>query len=303
MDFEFTTTTSVLLCFGFACILLISCYIGVSPETEIIVLQRFGNITRQIKGGGIFLFRPFENIKSFAWSWNGKDISVRQSLPLMEQVLDPPALSVRAKRYPCHVDILVRYRITDPIKASKTSNDPLLAVMVNAKSHLRGVISNYEWKEVQQERDRIANELHQHINQTTEDKYGITVCEVIIEKICVSPEIERTFQAGAKLDSEIENTKKRRDLQLFEEKTKTQILHEDLDRQRLQYLSDANNLSEELDRLNKSGVDVSNYLLTKSFDKFSEALSHSNVTTLVLNIDKNSISGHQPLILNPTLSN
>ena len=59
-------------------------------------------------------------------------------------------------------------------------------------------------------------------------------------------------------------------------------------------------------RLNKSGVDVSNYLLAKSMDDFSEALSRSNVTTLVLNISKDGIGignkvPHQPpVILHPS---
>ena len=278
---------------------------GVASQTEIIVLERFGKITRTVSSG-IYFRRPFETARIFIWSWNGESVSERRSLPLNEQSLDPPALAVRAKMYPCNVDILVRYRLVDPIKASKISADPLRSVMVNAKSHLKDVISNYTWTELQQQRQKISDELQTHINNTTEEKYGITITEVVIENIYVSQDVENRFRAGAKLDTEIENTKKRRHLAIFEEQTKTTLLKEDLERQRLQFLSNADKLSEDLDRLNKSGVDVSNYLLAKSMDTFSEALSHSNVTTLVLNISGdggigigNKVPHQPPVILHP----
>merc|ERR1712065_131528 len=222
----------------------------VVPRTQVVVLERLGTVTRTVTNQ-IYMLSPLEGLREFRWSWDGVHPTRKTFLPLTEQVLDPPPLTVRAQSYPCTVDILVRYRIPDAAVAAETSDDPLRATMINAQTELRDYIDS------------------------SVTKYGITILEVVIEGISVSDEVAEGFKMDAALEADMRNTKRRRELELYEEETKTKRLEAELERSRMQ----AACMAEELQTLAAAGVDVSSYLLSRSYDKLADAIASGSVTT------------------------
>ena len=246
----------------------------VVPRTQVVVLERLGTVTRTVTNQ-IYMLSPLEGLREFRWSWDGVHPTRKTFLPLTEQVLDPPPLTVRAQSYPCTVDILVRYRISDAAVAAETSDDPLRATMINAQSKLRQLASQHSWAELDRTRTQIATELRDYIDSSV-TKYGITILEVVIEGISVSDEVAEGFKMDAALEADMRNTKRRRELELYEEETKTKRLEAELERSRMQ----AACMAEELQTLAAAGVDVSSYLLSRSYDKLADAIASGSVTTL-----------------------
>ncbi|KNC48441.1 uncharacterized protein AMSG_04887 [Thecamonas trahens ATCC 50062] len=255
--------------------------IRVVPRTQILVVEHMGNVTRTLSNTIAFLW-PLEREREFWWSWDGTQPSRRVALPLTEQSLDPPSLEVRARSYPCEVDILVRYRITDAARAAETSDDPLRATMVTITSRLREACSQRSWSEIDKSRASLAAELVESLNTITEARYGITISEVVIEGVSVNKAVAKSFQAqfqkDAELEAEMRNTQRRRELALYEEETKTRLQEAELERARSRNVLEA----EKLRVLADAGVDLSTYFMAQSYAKLAEAVAAGQVHTLVL---------------------
>jgi regulator of protease activity HflC (stomatin/prohibitin superfamily) len=171
----------VLLVWLFASIRVLNAY-------ERGVIFRLGNLLPQPKGAGLRLV---------IWPI---DRMVRISLRTI--VLDvPPQDVITRDNVSVKVNAVVYFRVVDPLRAVVDVENYLYATSQEAQTSLRSILGQAHLDELLSERERLALNLQQAIDQHT-DPWGVKVTQVAVKAVDLPQEMQRAMAKQAESERE-----------------------------------------------------------------------------------------------------
>ena len=174
-------------------------FIEVVPQGHCMIVTRFGKPVGVRKSGPNFLIPFIDGVVDVTKTWEGewKQETNKDGIfiELSEQRTD-------TKRRPCHtkdnvevkVDCMIRWRITDPIKAIFEVDHLHPTLIDTVLSEVRAVVGNRTLDEVISQRADISEKVVQNVIKTT-SRWGIAVSGLEIQELEID---EKTKEAMLK---------------------------------------------------------------------------------------------------------
>src|ERR687890_771628 len=154
--------------------------IKIVPQATVMLIERLGRFSR-VAGGGLNGIVPFiDKPRGVYWS------NVRPGLntiDLREQYIDlPPQPVITRDNVTIHVDSVVYWQITDPIKAVYEMNDLVGGIVQLTITGMRSVMGEMDLDHTLSSRDQINSKLRLILDEAT-DKWGVKVTRVDVKNI------------------------------------------------------------------------------------------------------------------------
>jgi regulator of protease activity HflC (stomatin/prohibitin superfamily) len=188
--------TSVLafLFFGFiAAVLLV---IGVKsirivPQATVMLVERLGRFDK-VANSGLNLLIPFlDRPRAVYWTNTRGGIT---SIDLREQYIDlPPQPVITRDNVTIHVDSVVYWQITDPVKAVYEMNDLVGGIVQLTITGMRAVMGDMDLDHTLSQRDQINAKLRIILDEAT-DKWGVKVTRVDVKNINPPEDVRITME-------------------------------------------------------------------------------------------------------------
>ncbi|XP_019852929.1 PREDICTED: band 7 protein AGAP004871-like isoform X2 [Amphimedon queenslandica] len=175
----------VLIFFPFSLIMLIK----VVPEYERAVIFRLGRLMdREAKGPGTFFILPC--------------IDRYQTVDLRTKSFDVPPQNILTKdSVTILVDAVVYYKIFDPVISITNIRDAGWGTRLLAQTLLRNVLGSHSLGDAMTNRDLLANQLQQSLDEAT-DPWGVKVERVEIKDVRLPQNLQRAMAAEAEATRE-----------------------------------------------------------------------------------------------------
>ncbi len=165
--------------------------IKIVPQATVLVIERFGRFDRLANSGLNMIIPFFENPRAVNWT------SVRPgltSIDLREQFLDlPPQPVITRDNVTIHVDSVVYWQITDPIKAVYEMNDLVGGLVQLTITGMRAVMGDMDLDHTLSQRDQINAKLRIILDEAT-DKWGVKVTRVDVKNINPPEDVRITME-------------------------------------------------------------------------------------------------------------
>src|SRR3989440_1976714 len=146
--------------------------VKIVPQATVMVLERFGRFDRLASSGLNVIVPFFEKPRAVYWTNMRPGIS---SIDLREQFLDlPPQPVITRDNVTIHVDSVVYWQITDPIKAVYEMNDLVGGIVQLTITGMRAVMGDMDLDHTLSQRDQINSKLRIILDEAT-DKWGVKV--------------------------------------------------------------------------------------------------------------------------------
>src|SRR5882672_3894071 len=188
--------TSVLafLFFGFiAAVLLV---IGVKsirivPQATVMLVERLGRFDK-VANSGLNLLVPFlDRPRAVYWTNSRGGMT---SIDLREQYIDlPPQPVITRDNVTIHVDSVVYWQITDPVKAVYEMNDLVGGIVQLTITGMRAVMGDMDLDHTLSQRDQINAKLRIILDEAT-DKWGVKVTRVDVKNINPPEDVRITME-------------------------------------------------------------------------------------------------------------
>src|SRR6266850_707036 len=188
--------TSVLafLFFGFiAAVLLV---IGVKsirivPQATVMLVERLGRFDK-VANSGLNLLIPFlDKPRAVYWTNTRGGIT---SIDLREQYLDlPPQPVITRDNVTIHVDSVVYWQVTDPVKAVYEMNDLVGGIVQLTITGMRAVMGDMDIDHTLSQSDQINSKLRIILYEAT-DKWGVKVTRVDVKNINPPEDVRITME-------------------------------------------------------------------------------------------------------------
>src|SRR5678809_5594 len=192
--------------FGFIAIVLLviaAKTIRIVPQASVMLIERLGRFDK-IASSGLNILVPFID-KPRAVFWTNTRPALT-SIDLREQYIDlPPQPVITRDNVTIHVDSVVYWQITDPIKAVYEMNDLVGGIVQLTITGMRAVMGDMDLDHTLSQRDQISAKLRIILDEAT-DKWGVKVTRVDGEKESAILSAEgaaqaRLRQAGAEAEA------------------------------------------------------------------------------------------------------
>lgn len=149
--------------------------VRIVPQQEVWILERVGKFQGSL-GAGLHIVVPFVDV-------------IRYQHSLKEIVLDIPAqICITRDNVSVHIDGVIFFRVTDPIKASYGISDYVQAVVQLAQTTLRSEIGKLDLDRTFEERDKINMAVIIAIEHATEP-WGVKVLRYELKSIQPSKDV------------------------------------------------------------------------------------------------------------------
>ena len=182
------------LFFGFIAIVLLviaAKTIRIVPQASVMLIERLGRFDK-IASSGLNILVPFLD-KPRAVFWTNARPALT-SIDLREQYIDlPPQPVITRDNVTIHVDSVVYWQITDPIKATYEVNDLVGSIVQLTFTGMRSVIGKLDLDHTLSSREQINNELRMILDEAT-DKWGVKVTRVDIKNITPPEDVRITME-------------------------------------------------------------------------------------------------------------
>ena len=188
--------TSVLgfLFFGFIAIVLLVIAvktIRIVPQATVMLVERLGRFDK-VATSGLNILVPFLD-KPRAVFWTNARPAVT-SIDLREQYIDlPPQPVITRDNVTIHVDSVVYWQITDPIKAVYEINDLVGGIVQLTITGMRAVMGEMDLDHTLSQRDQINAKLRVILDEAT-DKWGVKVTRVDVKNINPPEDVRITME-------------------------------------------------------------------------------------------------------------
>jgi len=188
--------TSVLafLFFGFIAVVLL--VIGVKsirivPQATVMLVERLGRFDK-VANSGLNLLIPFlDRPRAVYWTNTRGGIT---SIDLREQYIDlPPQPVITRDNVTIHVDSVVYWQITDPVKAVYEMNDLVGGIVQLTITGMRAVMGDMDLDHTLSQRDQINAKLRIILDEAT-DKWGVKVTRVDVKNINPPEDVRITME-------------------------------------------------------------------------------------------------------------
>lgn len=191
---EPVTSVLAFLFFGFlALVLLVIAVktIRIVPQATVMLVERLGKFDK-VATSGLNILVPFLD-KPRAVYWTNVRPGLT-SIDLREQYIDlPPQPVITRDNVTIHVDSVVYWQITDPIKAVYEINDLVGGIVQLTITGMRAVMGEMDLDHTLSQRDQINAKLRVILDEAT-DKWGVKVTRVDVKNINPPEDVRITME-------------------------------------------------------------------------------------------------------------
>src|SRR5919202_2262647 len=165
--------------------------IKIVPQATVMIIERFGRFSR-LAESGLNIIVPFlDKPRGVYWTNVRPGLT---SIDLREQYLDlPPQPVITRDNVTIHVDSVVYWQITDPIKAVYEMNDLIGGIVQLTITGMRAVMGDMDLDHTLSQRDQINSKLRIILDEAT-DKWGVKVTRVDVKNINPPEDVRMTME-------------------------------------------------------------------------------------------------------------
>src|SRR5881394_873138 len=165
--------------------------IKIVPQATVMLVERLGRFSR-VAASGLNILVPFLD-KPRAVYWTNMRGGIT-SIDLREQYLDlPPQPVITRDNVTIHVDSVVYWQITDPVKAVYEMNDLVGGIVQLTITGMRAVMGDMDLDHTLSQRDQINGKLRLILDEAT-DKWGVKVTRVDVKNINPPDDVRITME-------------------------------------------------------------------------------------------------------------
>ena len=192
MDVLATFLTLIFLGFvGIVLIIIAVKTIRIVPQATVMLVERLGRFDK-VASSGLNILVPFLD-KPRAVYWTNTRPGMT-SIDLREQFIDlPPQPVITRDNVTIHVDSVVYWQITDPIKAVYEMNDLVGGIVQLTITGMRSVMGEMDLDHTLSSRDQINSKLRLILDEAT-DKWGVKVTRVDVKNINPPEDVRITME-------------------------------------------------------------------------------------------------------------
>ncbi len=191
---EPVTSVLAFLFFGFIAIVMLviaAKTIRIVPQATVMLVERLGRFDK-VATSGLNILVPFID-KPRAVYWTNTRPALT-SIDLREQYIDlPPQPVITRDNVTIHVDSVVYWQITDPIKAVYEINDLVGGSVQLTITGMRAVMGEMDLDHTLSQRDQINAKLRVILDEAT-DKWGVKVTRVDVKNINPPEDVRITME-------------------------------------------------------------------------------------------------------------
>jgi regulator of protease activity HflC (stomatin/prohibitin superfamily) len=182
------------LFFGFIGIVLLVIAIKtirIVPQATVMLVERLGRFDK-IASSGLNILIPFmDKPRGVYWTNTRPGLT---SIDLREQYIDlPPQPVITRDNVTIHVDSVVYWQITDPVKAVYEMNDLVGGIVQLTITGMRAVMGEMDLDHTLSNRDAINAKLRIILDEAT-DKWGVKVTRVDVKNINPPEDVRITME-------------------------------------------------------------------------------------------------------------
>ena len=182
------------LFFGFIAVVLLviaAKTIRIVPQATVMLVERLGKFDK-VASSGLNILVPFLDKPRAVYWTNTRPGMI--SIDLREQYIDlPPQPVITRDNVTIHVDSVVYWQITDPIKAVYEINDLVGSIVQLTITGMRAVIGEMDLDHTLSQRDQINAKLRVILDEAT-DKWGVKVTRVDVKNINPPEDVRVTME-------------------------------------------------------------------------------------------------------------
>src|SRR5438309_1556888 len=183
-----------LLFFGFLGIVLLvvaAKTIRIVPQATVMLVERLGRFDK-VASSGLNLLVPFlDRPRAVYWTNTRPGLT---SIDLREQYIDlPPQPVITRDNVTIHVDSVVYWQVTDPVKAVYEMNDLVGGIVQLTITGMRAVMGDMDLDHTLSQRDQINSKLRLILDEAT-DKWGVKVTRVDVKNINPPEDVRVTME-------------------------------------------------------------------------------------------------------------
>jgi len=187
-------TVLAFMFFGFIAIVLLVIAvktIRIVPQAAFMIVERLGKFDK-VASGGLNILVPFlDRPRAVYWT------NMRPGQTLIdkrEQYIDlPPQPVITRDNVTIHVDSVVYWQITDPVKAVYEMNDLVGGIVQLTITGMRAVMGDMDLDHTLSQRDQINSKLRLILDEAT-DKWGVKVTRVDVKNINPPEDVRITME-------------------------------------------------------------------------------------------------------------
>jgi regulator of protease activity HflC (stomatin/prohibitin superfamily) len=165
--------------------------VRIVPQATVMLIERLGRFDRVASGGLQVLWPFFDRPRAVYWTNTRPGIT---SIDLREQYIDlPPQPVITRDNVTIHVDSVVYWQITDPVKAVYEMNDLVGGIVQLTITGMRAVMGDMDLDHTLSQRDQINAKLRIILDEAT-DKWGVKVTRVDVKNINPPEDVRITME-------------------------------------------------------------------------------------------------------------
>src|SRR5713101_5167593 len=165
--------------------------IRIVPQATVMLVERLGRFDK-VASSGLNILVPFLD-RPRAVYWTNARPGVT-SIDLREQYIDlPPQPVITRDNVTIHVDSVVYWQITDPVKAVYEMNDLVGGIVQLTITGMRAVMGDMDLDHTLSQRDQINGKLRLILDEAT-DKWGVKVTRVDVKNINPPDDVRITME-------------------------------------------------------------------------------------------------------------
>src|SRR2546427_4681068 len=196
MLFQAEVVGSFLLVFllffiGIVLLVIAAKTIKIVPQASVMLIERLGRFSK-VASSGLNILMPFlDKPRAVYWTNTRGGIT---SIDLREQYIDlPPQRVITRDNVTIHVDSVVYWQITDPVKAVYEMNDLVGGIVQLTITGMRAVMGDMDLDHTLSQRDQINSKLRIILDEAT-DKWGVKVTRVDVKNINPPEDVRVTME-------------------------------------------------------------------------------------------------------------
>src|SRR5713101_1170067 len=165
--------------------------IRIVPQATVMLVERLGRFDK-VASSGLNLLVPFlDRPRAVYWTNTRPGLT---SIDLREQYIDlPPQPVITRDNVTIHVDSVVYWQITDPVKAVYEMNDLVGGIVQLTITGMRAVMGDMDLDHTLSQRDQINGKLRLILDEAT-DKWGVKVTRVDVKNINPPDDVRITME-------------------------------------------------------------------------------------------------------------
>jgi regulator of protease activity HflC (stomatin/prohibitin superfamily) len=176
---------------GIVLLIIAAKTLKIVPQATVMLVERLGRFSR-VAASGLNILVPFID-KPRAVFWTNTRGGVT-SIDLREQYIDlPPQPVITRDNVTIHVDSVVYWQITDPVKAVYEMNDLVGGIIQLTITGMRAVMGDMDLDHTLSQRDQINGKLRLILDEAT-DKWGVKVTRVDVKNINPPEDVRITME-------------------------------------------------------------------------------------------------------------